>query len=623
MRDHENDITGLSARHQRILALGVSGGDEDETPETPPAETPPEAPAETPPADAPAETPAEGGDAPEGDAAPAEASIELPEPVADLAAAEEQALRDEHEALEAVVQTNMATATSAEQVAVLEQARERQTAIVAEITRRRELAADLTRRLESLGEGAAPLPDAQPVPALASAAAIVAGRTAQPAAHVESPASRAPRPRVALVAAAGANVLAAGSEMSLAELGEAIDATKSGDAGKALLASIPAFEAMGVDDQLPAMLSRSNTWETNNELIREAQADFMALRGGETPAARTAAICEPLDIIREIPDGFSATEVVSPELPSRPAGRLGFQHSRSIDLADVLAGVVLWDETDQSGVDPDDPSTWKPCVEVECPTPVSVKAEAVAACLQFDITTEMSNPETVRNYMNALDAQRARIKEARVLNRLDVLSSRYTFGGSYGALPTLIETVNEAVARAVFANRQDDPSYTLFINPLTAALLRIDRANRAFGANCESCDVLDQFRDQLEGVSQVVTTLDRSSEAGGNAEPGLPPAALNPVGDAPVALTQSNGTHRIRLIDPRSFIYAETGKRDTGVQRSPELARQNRAQLFGEEFFYLDLTGPWANFSIDVNLCDDGGRAGFLEPHNCGQIAAS
>ncbi len=414
----EVEFGPLSARERQMVEHGVQGGDESTDP---PADPPvdPAAPAD--PAATPTDPPAD--PAPEGDppaaADPApEASIDVPELAVDLTGVDDAALRAQFDQYGALITEHRATATPA-QLPALEQALAGQRSIVAELERRAAEAADATARIEALNTDAPVLPDPVAVPALASAAAVVAGRDPQATIEQAPPEVRPERPRAALVAAAGANVASPGTVIELPTLGEAIDSVKSGDAGKSRLASLQGFEEIGAD-QFPEALSRSNTWETNNELIRQAQSDFMAVRAGERPA-HTATICEPLDILRDLPDAFNATEVVSPELPSRPSGRLGFQHSLSIDLGAVLDGVALWDETDQAAVDPTDPDTWKPCVDVECPEPINVKAEAVVACLKFDITTEMSNPETVRNYMNALDALRARTKEGRILQRLDAL----------------------------------------------------------------------------------------------------------------------------------------------------------------------------------------------------------
>jgi len=399
------------------------------------------------------------------------------------------------------------------------------------------------------------------------------------------------------------------------------------------------FDSGVTPEQMPACLSTMNSAERNNTLIREAVDDWRRdhdRRHGRDVAAqpaRTAAICQPFDIIRDIPSEFADTEVVSKVFPSRPAGRLGFQYLPSINLSAVLGATTVFTEAQQLAVDPANPATWKPIVDVPCPTVRNVIAEAVPGALRFDNTTEMSNPEVVRNYMDALAAQRARNKEGRLLQRIDGGSSLYTARPGYGAVPALIETINTMVAQAIYINRLDEPRYVVLIDPLTIRALLNDRANRAYADEDDgaSSDLLTYINSCLDGVDDVIATLDGSYAT----QPGLPPLPLNPPGDAgstppggtlggvaqgaAVAMPGLPGIHRVRIVAPDAAIYAETGEMYVGVMRSPDLLRQNKAQFFAEEYFMLAKHGPAPWFSIDLEFCSDGARAGFLNPTRCGQ----
>lgn len=618
--------TPLSARNLAILAHGVRGGDgDDPAPVDPPVAPvdppvgepdPAAAPAEPVATDPPAAAPV-AGDPPApvaGDPAPAPVAVAdpvvVPDLPADITAADEASLRELFGELQTVRTTAEAAATSPADVQVISDIHERQAAIAAELQRRLDAANTARARLEEL-ETAGPPVLPGPAPVLASAAAVVRARGAQPNA-AQNPAPARTRPRVPIMAALGVHQ---GQEVDLAGLGHLINQNKRGNAGRVILASLPDYASGWEQSGLPEPLSMDNSTTHNDRLIREATEDWRSLRRGEQPV-RTAAICEPFDIIREIPSAFTAEDRVGPIFPSRPASRLGFQFTPSGHLSDVAAGSTIWDDdTDQAGVDPTDASTWKPIVDLTCPTAQPVEIEYVTAALRFDNTLEASNPERVANMMAALMAVKSRNEEARLLQLIDTLSSRYqrdlsTF--NYGAIPQLIKLLNDALGQGTYADRLETPTYTLLLPPGVIQTLLNDRANKGFNM-AEAGDLMTYISDNVEGVDRVVNTLDAS--AGG--EGGIPFAALNPAGAGAVDLPELSNTYRIRLVEPSAAIFAETGEVNVGIQRSPDLNRMNKAQFFAEEGFLLAKHGPQPWFSIDVALCDNGTRAALTEPYDC------
>jgi len=590
----------------RLLPLPRGGDGPDETPDE---ETPPGAEAEQAPVE---------DEAPEPDAIP-----DVPENIGDV---DESELRD----LYALLQTNRdarrETASTMADMDALRQIVDRQNVIAAEIQRRRDEAREVADALTALDETLpVSLPDPEPatVAGNAGAAQIAAARGAQTPA-VQAPAPPAPaKPRVVMLAAAG-TIVPEGNEMTWEQLGQAFDRLKgqTGD-GDTVLASLPGWEWMlshGQDAGVPELLSARNGPERNTELIREAQEDWRRANLPEAKVAamgpaRQGAICQPFDIIRDIPDAFDTSHPVEDIFPSRPVGRLGFQFVPSIGLSSVASGVSLWDEAvNQAAVDPTNQATWKPCVTVTCPTAQSMQAQAVTACLTFDNTTEMAAPERVRNFTNALAALEARVKEGRLLQKIDSLSISWQFFGDYGALPAIVEAVNTATAQLRFADRLQENTYVLIIPPAVTEILAIDRANKAYGTQMDTGDVLAYIRDNCENVTSVVETLD--SSLGG--EPGVPFNALPGNAGPRVTLPYiSGGEYRLRLVDPSAAIYGDTGEINVGITRDSNLLRQNRAQYFAEEYFMLDKNGPQRWATIDVKLCADGSRAGLVDPAGC------
>jgi hypothetical protein len=242
--------------------------------------------------------------------------------------------------------------------------------------------------------------------------------------------------------------------------------------------------------------------------------------------------------------------------------------------------------------------------------------EAITQCVKFDITLEMSNPERVRNLNNALSALVARTYEGRILQRIDQLSSPYVFSGDYGALPAIIEAVNSLIPQLNYANREAPGEYVLLVPPAVQEILTIDRANRAYGVESEVSDVMSYLNASIDGVRTVVDTKDAS--LGG--EPGIPFAALKPVGNQAAAGAipyVSGGVYRLRLVDPSAAIFAETGEMNAGTLRDASLILQNKTGYFAERFFFLAKHGPQPWATIDIHLCADGSRAGLVTPSGC------
>jgi len=560
------------------------------------------------------------GDEP-GDGEPQEPQVpDVPDDQA-IQQVEEDALR----ALHGDLDTYRVERREAQDVEQVRWARDQQARIVAEINRRRAEAERVRNELAELDEQEVPaLPEATPVTAGAgaSAAQLAAVRgQVSPQAAQQPPTPAPARPRVALQAAAGAEVARPGQEMTDEMLGAAIERAKRGRGRQVIVASIAAWDEMDADG-IPDLLNSDNSTRLNDDLINEAVADWYAGLGEREPiqaSARQGTICGPFDNIREIPDAFVTRTPVADIFPSRPAGRGGFNFTPSGTLADVEGAVNFWslhgNGNDQDAVDPDDSSTWKPCIDFDCPPSQEAVVEAIVTCVQYPITLDMSAPERVRNLNNAVGALRARQYEGKMLQRIDKLSHGYHFVGDYGALPSFVEAVNRLLPNLNWWNRQEQGQYDLIIPPGVIELLRIDRANRAYGVEAEVADVLNYLTGSID-VRRVVLSLDASIDG----EPGTPATQLSALGNQGGAMPHIpdlDGVHRVRLVDPAAAIYATTGEMNAGVLRDANLVRQNRTGYFTEQFFFLEKHGPQPWATIDVDLCPNGGRAGLVEPYDC------
>ena len=109
------------------------------------------------------------------------------------------------------------------------------------------------------------------------------------------------------------------------------------------------------------MVSGRNSAMQNTAIMSQAASKEDAVQR----LSAAACYCGPFETNKEI---------MSLGLDDRPVAGLfrsvpvtgPFKYVRDINLADVAAGVTLWDCTAQEAVDAATPSTWKPCVELDC-----------------------------------------------------------------------------------------------------------------------------------------------------------------------------------------------------------------------------------------------------------------
>lgn len=534
----------------------------------------------------------------------------------DLSELDEDALRAKFdELLDARKVRSEKIAAEADVDAIAKMA-EHQKRIRDEIVARTESAKALAAKKDEVLADEVSLPDERiPQPIAAAAAAAAKDAPEVKATEPSEPKAETERKRAAFTAAMGTR-----GQAGEASFGDIVAASINAGEGKTYLASVEGFDAMRArGDDLPEPLSWGNI-ERNDELIHESQDSWKARQamaaGDESEqTARTAAICDPLDIIREIPDAFTSEERVAPVFPARPAGRLGFQFTPSANLSDVTSGTGIFTETDQASVDVTNSATWKGIVDFACGTPSSVRALAVYAAARYDNTLEISSPERLANLRNALDAARARRKEGRVLNLLDATLGRNLYELPVGAVPALVSMLSHVVAVASDFNRLSDPSFTVVLPPGIIAPLVADVVKRQFADPSAVPDVLNALRS-VPGVSNVVLSLDGTDA--GIGQPGYPLTAPRQASDVPGYIPSLDGqTYRVRIFDPADYIYAETGEMHAGVYRSTNEIRQNKAVLFTEEYLMLAKAGPQRGQYVDITLCGSGRRATGFDPGDC------
>lgn len=428
-----------------------------------------------------------------------------------------------------------------------------------------------------------------------------------------APAVTRERPVVAFVAGAGQRAFAPGVELNEEAMARAWDSRRniapSADGGpeRAVIASLPGFdETPGLVDRAE-MLSRDNTTLQNDRLIEASVDAWRAKRNGQPLTAVAASICEPLDIIREIPMCGEVDTPFTDLFPQRAVGRLGFQFTRAGTAASTNGAINLWTQEDQDGIDEADPSTWKPCVPITCATPDEVTAEELVTCVSVDSSTEMSSPERVRDFMHKLRVQRARRREQIQLDRFDATASGFTFDArnGYGTIPSLVEAIETMMPVLAYPERLDETDWDIVFEPGLVQKITIDRHS--------VCNPVEVAAARAETMAWLRSYLGRNVVELRDFKEASDFQDIPAIGQSDPMETIPE-TNRIRFVPAGAYIYGSTGEEATGWQTDPQLVRQNRKQAFTAEWFMLAKHGCHPAAYIDLTSVPDGGRGGCVTP---------
>lgn len=426
------------------------------------------------------------------------------------------------------------------------------------------------------------------------------------------------RVAVSYQAKGGQTTFAEGTHLDMPQLGQVItEVIASGrSTGKGVVAALPGFDITpGMPHAiLDGNLSASQATALINESVVAHNVRRRLINEGRLAEIDgvTAAICTPLDIIRDVPECGVTDTPFSDIFPQRGVGRLGFTYFPQMALIDTDPAVNIWDDEAQDNVDEGDPTTWKPSPLIQCLPAVSVTAEELVASARVDLSTQISQPEQVVQFMHKLAVQRARRREQYLQGKFDATASGYTHAGYYGALVSLLET-GELLERLVYSERLDEGDYDLVLEPGHMRKLILDEDSRVFGDTLASrrAGIEAKLKDEL-GVGRIVVLRDFRSGGGYD--------DINAAGDPAVAMPRLYDANRVRFVPASAYIFGATGEDSTGWESDPQLVRQNRMQWFSKEWLLLAKHGCHPAAYIDVTSCASGARANGIEPVDCAEL---
>lgn len=409
-----------------------------------------------------------------------------------------------------------------------------------------------------------------------------------------------------IVAAASHGAVSAGKELDLTEIGSMVQSLahdKSQQGKNVAIATITAGAQ--------PVVSHDNSTAANTRAIAaylgRSDDEAITAAAGQDPFT----ICGPADILRNVPECLNESRYVDQWFPNIPSTHGEVQFYRPLGLADVEKGTAVWDQVTQDAIDPLDPRTWKPCINIPCLPTSTVGVEAVTQCMCMPVFQQMTSPEAVGSALAAMRAQLARTADGHLLDIYDTLASAYTFDAGAAATPLgavidIYDLLGRLLGIAAASNRHLDLSgYTLAVEAGMIAHLMLD--------NAMACNPRPASEAAAElfgglGVGNIVVTPDWAlSSAGGPWQPLLP---INPPGAAPIPVPARPTTWTIRLFRRDDFGLLAPGEETFGVVPDLDNKRQNRVCWFGETWQGLGKLGCSPAFTVEVtNLCATGARS--------------
>lgn len=357
----------------------------------------------------------------------------------------------------------------------------------------------------------------------------------------------------------------------------------------------------------------------NDRATHAAMAEHAERRrsAGRDMSARQAAICDPATIMRQaMVCGHTMTphQAALVGMTAQSGNALKYEYRLPTGISAANGAVTAWGPTQQAAIDPTDPNTWKPCAPIACPDYTTATATEITACYEIDAFTELSSPEAEADFVHAKDRLFARFTEAWHLRETDKFLHYVSFNGDTGAVTDVIEAVLTAVVSGEYGERLEPGSFIVEGSPGLAGILATDENKKAFRSGTASMDDVLQIVADATGTDYVqLYDLELDDEGALKANPFGDFGAVGAASPTPMPRL-SHMTFTLRVFDPSSIVRFDTGEAQFGDQITLDQARQNKRGAFQRIFGGQMKPGCAPGYRIDITLCADGSRGGFVAP---------
>lgn len=340
--------------------------------------------------------------------------------------------------------------------------------------------------------------------------------------------------------------------------------------------------------------------------------------GKRRPLTAAAAFCGPEDIILDICSSGVTARPVQDLFRTVPV-RGEFKYMKSATLADVDDGINQWEVADQEALDPDDPLTWKPCVDLTCRAETTVTPYAIVGCANMGVWQQLSAPEQIENWLRMMQIDYARVAESLLLDRVRAQSKNFSAGTTGNGLWNLLNTLLAYSAANIAAVQRETMEGYVIVAPygFTEALAA-DLALRGFSTNPTTADVQRLLRENY-GV-RIVESYETDNTVAAAFRTGA--TSLLALADGNVAVAFDQNAHApdtwpVYLIKPSSFTAGDTSVVDAGYFRDANLVRQNLVRYFWEGFEFLEKQCPDLSFTFNLTTCPNGTASALITAPDC------
>lgn len=358
-------------------------------------------------------------------------------------------------------------------------------------------------------------------------------------------------------------------------------------------------------------LSMNRTAIENSRLIAEARARHLQGKSNR-PVALTAAgcFCGPDELIREtgvVGRRGRPFAALFPSIPVNGGFRAMPDLAFNVDTG-LRSGVSQWTCDDQGLVDSGDPSTWKPCAEIDCFTEETYVPYAVEACVTVERFHRWAHPEQIDAWINLLGIEYDSLAETLLIDKVETdAGAALTVGAAggemedHGLLAKLIYALGSLSFSLGYQFREGEgvlEGYTLSTPVGMAEAVLADEQIRGFPTNIRTKGELLSRLEQSYGV-RMVERLDESTSRKAAAIATV--TALNAGGaidDAASPLLPP--TFRLYLIPTQGYVHAEGVMVGADWHVDDALLRQNRMRYFLENVELLENLSVRKPHIIDV-----------------------
>lgn len=256
-------------------------------------------------------------------------------------------------------------------------------------------------------------------------------------------------------------------------------------------------------------------------------------------------------------------------------------------------GADVWTCAQDEAVDPDDPLTWKACVQVECDDETPTLVEPAFKCLTIGTFQQRFAPEQWEAHIFQTDKLLARLMEARLFNWL-AASATSVYPNAFETGSTYANFIKQQIRIAAAIRQEQRLGYAQIVT-VGSNLIYSAIAEDTLTRRLNSTEDVEFFKDKVDGVlrefgityvgSDDVAALDPLSYDGTiPAYPDELPMVTLPAGSAKVL---------------------DGGEKNLGVSFEDfDLARQNKVAAFSEAWEGLLVRNCSVVFStVEVEEC--------------------